>query len=148
MPAGTNSGIDKKDTFEMINALDGNAFWNAESIESLIFNSYVGGACVVELTEKHCEIIRANEKFQKELNTKHSVHELLKIDLFSLMSDAEIYRFQNEVYNSKQKGSEMRGEMRVLMQDSHSHEEYLRYSGRVIAQSSTCDVIYLLLLLK
>ena len=140
-----NSGIHKKNTFEMINALDGNAFWNAESIESLIFNSYVGGACVVELTEKHCEIIRANEKFQKELNTKHSVHELLKIDLFSLMSDAEIYRFQNEVYNSKQKGSEMRGEMRVLMQDSHSHEEYLRYSGRVIAQSSTCDVIYLLL---
>lgn len=68
----------------MINALDGNAFWNAESIESLIFNSYVGGACVVELTEKHCEIIRANEKFQKELNTKHSVHELLKIDLFLL----------------------------------------------------------------
>ena len=70
-----NSGIHKKNTFEMINALDGNAFWNAESIESLIFNSYVGGACVVELTEKQCEIIRANEKFQKELNTKHSVHE-------------------------------------------------------------------------
>lgn len=137
--------VKSKNEFEMINALDGNMFWNADSIESLIFNSYVGGACVVEYTKERCEIIRANDKFQKELCTELSIHELLKIDLFTLMSKGDVHRFCEEARTCELEGSEMRGELSIYITDIQLHKECLRYSGRVIAKSSTCSVIYLLM---
>ncbi|MDD4509391.1 MAG: EAL domain-containing protein [Oscillospiraceae bacterium] len=51
---------------ETVAALDNNAFWDPESMETLIFNSYVGGACVVEYHNGKAEILRANDRYIQE----------------------------------------------------------------------------------
>ena len=134
------------DIFETINALDSNAFWNPESIESLIFNSYVGGACVMEFTENKCEIIRANEKYREELRTELPTVELLKLDPYAFMSREDAQRIQTEVDRAKQDGLELRGEIVFsFLQTGHGHKECIRYYGRVIAKSSARSVVYFLI---
>lgn len=133
-------------TFETISALDGNAFWNSESMESLIFNSYVGGACVMEFTDGGCEIIRANEKYREEMRTDIPLTEILKIDPLTFMSQEEAWRFKEEVRIASRDGVEMRGD--IIFHDhltEPAHEECLRYYGRVIAKSPACSVVYLLI---
>lgn len=59
-----------------------NEFWNPESMETLIFNSYVGGACIFEYRNGTTEVIRMNDRYLsqfrglvKEEDTKqHSLH--------------------------------------------------------------------------
>lgn len=133
------------DMFEMINALDSNAFWSPESIESLIFNSYVGGACVVEFTEGKGEIIRANEKYRQELRTEMLLTEILRTDFFAFMTGEHARRIQSEVRCAAQDDLELRGEVTFSFRPfEHDHEEYLRYYGRVIAKGPIRSVVYLL----
>ena len=132
--------------FETINAMDSNAFWNPESIESLIFNSYVGGACVAEIRDDKCEIIRANEKYREELHTELPLTDILRLDLYSFMRRADRERIQAEVRRAEQDDRAIRGEVVFSIHEAgHEHEECIRYYGRVIAKSSTCSVVYLLL---
>lgn len=134
------------DMFEMINALDSNAFWNPESIESLIFNSYVGGACVAEFTDGKCEVIRANEKYREELRTQMPLADILRLDLFTFMTSEDAGRIQAEVSRAEQDGLEIRGEIVFTFHHiEHDHAECLRYYGRVIAKSPTRSVVYLLI---
>ncbi|MDO5563057.1 MAG: EAL domain-containing protein [Synergistaceae bacterium] len=40
-----------------------NEFWDVESHATVIFNTFVGAACIVEYKDEHAEILRANDKF-------------------------------------------------------------------------------------
>ena len=50
-------------TLETIENMDNNTFWDPKSMDTLIFNSYVGGACIFEYHNDKIEIIRANDKY-------------------------------------------------------------------------------------
>lgn len=131
--------------FEMINTLDNNAFWSPESIESLIFNSYVGGACVAEFKEGTCEIIRANEKYREELRTEIPLADILRTNLFTFMSEDDSQRIQDELLHAEKSGGELKGEVAFHIHNVRGRdEEWLRYYGRVIAKSQTCHVVYFL----
>ena len=41
------------------------AFWDAHSMETLVFNSYVGGACIFEYHNNVTEVIRFNESYEQ-----------------------------------------------------------------------------------
>lgn len=132
-------------TFETIDVLDGRTFWSPESLESLIFNSYVGGACVVEFTEDGCEVIRANEKFRETLNTPLPLDELLKIDPLTCLSDEDAARLRDEVRRAARDGRELSGELAfALAKTDPSHREHLRYRGRTIAQGRFRNEVYFL----
>ena len=132
-------------TFETIDVLDSSTFWSPASLESLIFNSYVGGACVAEFTEDGCEIIRANEKFRDTLNTPLTLGELLKIDPLTCLSDEDAARLRDEVYEAARRGREVSGELAFsLVKTNPSHREHLRYRGRTIAQGRFRNEVYFL----
>ncbi len=44
-----------------------NSFWDLHSMETLIFNTYVGGACIFEYCQDRVEVIRVNDKYMKVL---------------------------------------------------------------------------------
>ena len=50
---------------ETVDALDNNAFWDPDSMETLIFNSYVGGACIFEIHGGKLELLRVNDKYAR-----------------------------------------------------------------------------------
>jgi diguanylate cyclase (GGDEF) domain len=45
------------------------AFWDPSAQTALLFNSFVGGAAILEYRAGHAEILRANDKFYSELET-------------------------------------------------------------------------------
>lgn len=48
--------------------LDMGAFWDPNSFESLMFNTYVGAAAILELRDEHFELLRANRKYLNMFN--------------------------------------------------------------------------------
>ncbi|WP_218958727.1 EAL domain-containing protein [Eggerthella guodeyinii] len=132
-------------TFETIDVLDSSTFWSPESLESLIFNSYVGGACVVEFTEGGCEVIRANDMFRETLNTPLTLGELLKIDPLTCLSDQDAARLRADVLQAAREGRELTGELAfTLAKTDPAHQEHLRYRGRTIAQGRFRNEVYFL----
>ncbi len=52
-----------------IDTLNNNEFWNPKSMETLIFNSYIGGACIFEYdtVTQRTELLRINDQYLHEL---------------------------------------------------------------------------------
>ena len=48
---------------QTLETLDNNAFWDPDAMDTLIFNSYVGGACILEYHDGRLEQLRANDHF-------------------------------------------------------------------------------------
>ena len=46
-----------------LKTLDNNEFWNPKSMDTLIFNSYVGGACIFEYYKGKTDILRLNDQY-------------------------------------------------------------------------------------
>ena len=46
-----------------VRTLNNNAFWDPKSLDTLIFNSFVGGACIFEYRNGNLEMLRVNEKY-------------------------------------------------------------------------------------
>lgn len=78
-----NSGKEQKITsLETVDHLDNNAFWDPRSMETLIFNSYVGGACIFEYKDGKIEMLRINRKYVQEFgNSNFSTEEVLKLQI-------------------------------------------------------------------
>lgn len=131
-------------TPETVDVIDGNAFWNPESIETLVFNSYVGAACVAEFTERGCEIIRANEKFRDALCTDMPLADLLALDPLARALEDPTMHLLEQLRQAEKDGSELRGEIAFSPQTDLNREEHLRYHGRLIAQSPIRSVVYFL----
>lgn len=143
-----DTGLKARDVnmFETVSMLDGNAFWNPASLDSLIFNSYVGGACVAEVTEGGCEIIRVNDEFRNTLRSNLPLLDLLKLDPFDCLPEDDALRLVNEVRLAERNGLELHGETTYrLIASDPSHQGHLRYRGRVIAKSPTSSVVYFLI---
>lgn len=53
----------KLGSLQTVDKWNNNAFWNPQSMETLIFNSYVGGACIFEYHGDRVELLRYNKGY-------------------------------------------------------------------------------------
>ncbi len=65
-------------------------FWNASAQMALLFNSYVGGAAILEYGNGNVEILRANDRFYRELETTRS--DYIKLQMHTLDRFDSYYR--------------------------------------------------------
>lgn len=68
---------------EFIETLDARRFWNPESLETLIFNQYVGGAAIFLYREGVVEGLRVNTKYLKEIGMNMSESEVIHADAWA-----------------------------------------------------------------
>ena len=54
------AGMNSVENFE------NNDFWNPKSMETLIFNSYIGGACIFEYSGDKTEVLRINDEYIRQ----------------------------------------------------------------------------------
>lgn len=66
--------IPKLNLIDSLNAVN---FWDPRSQETLIFNSYVGGAAIMDYCEGHLELLRVNAKYVQEIGMNLSEKELI-----------------------------------------------------------------------
>lgn len=132
-------------SMETIEGMDRGQFWNPSSIETLLFSSYVGGACVLEYHDNKLEILRMNKSFKEVLNTNHAWDALMGYDVFDAVDPS--YREElTEIVNSCiNLGDSRKGVCHIFFNhETPTHNEYIRYKARVIAKTDTYALCYVL----
>ena len=66
-------------TMHLIQQLDAGKFWDPNSIETLIFNNFVGGAAIFTYNDATSEakLLRVNRKYVKEIGMNMNEHDLI-----------------------------------------------------------------------
>ena len=71
---------------DLISQMDVGKFWDPSSLETLIFNNYVGGAVIFTYQDGQLEILRVNEKYIKTIGMNMTEKEILTSDPWSCFS--------------------------------------------------------------
>lgn len=74
-----------------VDMADANAFWNPDSQETLIFNSYVGGAAIMEYAGGHVELLRANGKFRDMMRMENIGRYVYILEKVMLPEDRKLF---------------------------------------------------------
>lgn len=120
--------------------LNNNDFWNPNSMDTLIFNSYVGGACIFEYFNGKTELLRVNDQYTKELGF---FAEMPSGDLgrgFPLWlskgnKEKMLRNIEKAIATGKSSGIEL-----FLRYGKHS--EYIRTTVRTIANTNGRHLLY------
>ena len=62
---------------KLIDKLDAEKFWSPESFETLVFNTFVGGAAVISFKDDEIETLRVNERYLKELGMNMNQQDII-----------------------------------------------------------------------
>ncbi len=135
---------DKKiNTDKKLTHFDQNAFWDPSSIETLIFNSNVGGACIFEICNGKYELIRSNERYAAELELS------AKVDLRSFtmeptyyLNDENIKIVRENIQKAIDTEEESTCEINFTNPTKNNKLEYVRSTIRMIARSQQSYLFY------
>ncbi|NJP40605.1 PAS domain-containing protein [Oscillospiraceae bacterium HV4-5-C5C] len=123
--------------------LSTNSFWDPTSIDTLIFNSFIGGACILEVNQLHIEVLRANHKYVRVVNQAGmSIEEAMKLNWLDYMAQRSRQLFLQRLDRSSQNGEEYTDEYIFSYLPGCSNEVYLRLALRVIAASGERRLVY------
>ena len=86
-----STSLKKSSINEQINTVD---FWNPKSLETLIYNTYVGAACIISYFNNKLELQRVNQPYIEQLGVDLTERELLqmKFDEFESIEDLNNYK--------------------------------------------------------
>lgn len=72
---------------DLIETLNAHNFWNPDSLETLIFSNYVGGAAIFEYRLGKAEVLRVNQKYLQEICMNLTEKELIESDPFAVFDE-------------------------------------------------------------
>lgn len=128
---------------ETVENLDNNAFWNPGSMDTLIFNSYVGAACIFEYYKGNVELLRANSNFVHLLgNSAIGVDDILKLDWLSCLTEEGRKTVRSALRHSIETGKEVSEEYVFCNIPGCPAKTYLRSTMRVIASAGARYLVY------
>lgn len=71
----------------LIATMDAEKFWNPESLETLIFSNYVGGAAIFSYKNGAVEMQRVNQKYLKELGMNLSAKDIIELNVWDTFDE-------------------------------------------------------------
>lgn len=71
-----------KEPIDLIDTLNAGKFWDPSSMETLIFNNFVGGAAIFTYSKGEIEILRVNQKYVKEICANLTEQDIIDSDPF------------------------------------------------------------------
>ena len=129
----------------LIESMDAGKFWNPNSLETLIFNHYVGGAAIFSYQDGEIQVLRVNEKYMKELGMNMCEKDILNANLWEQMDDANHKIYETTLRKAIQSreeescdtwrtvSSKICGEQKICIRNSlrmigRAGEQYLFYT--------------------
>jgi PAS domain S-box-containing protein len=123
-----------------LETFDSSEFWNPRSMDTLIFNSFVGGACVFEYYKGKTDVLRLNDRYIRELaGVVGRDKEASMVKISEFMNDADrdvLFGCIREAINNQE---ETTCEVRL---SGNGHTEYLRVTVRMIARTDDRALCY------
>ncbi len=126
----------------MVN-LDNNAFWDPNSMETLIFNSYVGGACIFEYANGRTELLRVNDNYAREIGLPEGGVSLAqRLDLAEHMDAENLCILDENIRRAIETGAEACCEVRLTGLREGGEDAYIRAAVRLIAKAGSRCLLY------
>ena len=128
----------------LIDNMNAGAFWSPESLETLIFNNYVGGAAVFEYDGQRAEVLRVNKKFLQELGMNVSEHDVVSSDHLALIDDSSRADYLHALERAAETDSERECEVWCTLESPCCGTERicLRVTVRAIGKSPVSTLYY------
>ncbi len=128
---------------ETVEKFDSSTFWNPESMDTLIFSSYVGGACIFEYRNGSIELLRANDKYAQVIgNANTTIDELLRLRWDEHMDADDREQLSENIQRSIETKNEVTGEYCFRNLPGCPKDTYVRSTLRVIAQADDRCLVY------
>ena len=128
---------------QAVENLNNNAFWDPKSMDTLIFNSYVGAACIFEYHNRKIELLRVNKKFTQILGGgAMPVEDVLRLDWIACLEPESLRLVREVLTRSAQTGEEYAEEYVLENIPGCAPKTYLRATMRVIATVGDRMLVY------
>ncbi len=127
---------------QTLETLNNNAFWDPKSMETLIFNSYVGGACIFEYHHGKTELLRVNEQYAQALGhfcpaTAPISDQSVEHNLDPENHERLLSNIRTAIDTQQESACEL-----TLTDEAGVHREYIRATVRVIASTQERYLLY------
>lgn len=135
----------KTATLETVEHLDNNAFWDPDSLDTLIFNSYLGGACIYEYgsDDGSIEFLRVNDKYAQMIGgVGMSIEDVLKLDWSAHLDETSLEELPVIMEEAAATGEERTIELALFGLPGCAETTFLRSTLRVIARSGLRWLVY------
>jgi len=128
-----------------IETMDANRFWSEDSLETLIFSNFVGGAAIFDYHEGgKAEVLRVNEKYLRELGMNLSEREVVNHNPMDYMEAGDLKIYRQTIERAIKSGEEEECETWRTVTSSCCGQERicLRSTMRVIGRSKVGYIFY------
>ena len=129
---------------KLIDTLNIANFWSSDSLETLIFSNFVGGAAIFEYRGQKPEILRVNRKYLAELGMNLSEKELVNANFLDFFDEAGREVYIKMLDCAIESGEEQESEAWRTITSSCCGEEKMciRSTVRVIGKSKDNYLFY------
>jgi len=119
-------------------------FWDPNSLETLIFSNYVGGAAILKLHDDKIEVLRVNDKYIKELGMNMTYSEILKRDLLEQLGPEDREIMMQALKRAIETGEESECTTKRLIHSTCCGDEtiYVRSFIQLIGKSDNEYIFY------
>ncbi|MDO4552876.1 MAG: EAL domain-containing protein [Bacillota bacterium] len=130
-------------SMETVENLDSNSFWNPKSMDTLIFNTYVGGACIFEWHDNRVELLRANEKYARMMGGEGcTVEDVMNLVWEEHMDPAFAGTVKETLEHAMETGDDAVCEIMYRDLFGRNGETWVRTTFRAIARTSDRCIFY------
>lgn len=129
---------------KLIDALNVANFWSSDSLETLIFSNFVGGAAIFDYRNKKPEILRVNKKYLTELGMNLSEKEIVSANILNFFDEEGRENYLNMLERAIETGEEQECEAwRILSSACCGREKMcIRSTVRMIGKSKDSYLFY------
>ena len=130
----------------LLKAINAERFWDPDSLETLIFNSYVGAAAILNYEDGEAEVFRVNPKYIKEIGMNMTEQEILARDPWDYFTPESKAIYEDTIRKACDSGEEETCETwRVFTSKSCGEDRVcIRSDLRVIGRSGNQRIIYVM----
>jgi len=119
-------------------------FWDPNSLETLIFSNYVGGAAILKLHEGKIEVLRVNDKYIRELGMNMTYDDILKNDFLQRLNKEDQDLMMKTLQKSIETGEEHECVTKRLIHSTCCGDEtvYVKSYVQLIGRSDDEYIFY------
>ncbi len=128
----------------LIETMDADRFWSSESLETLIFSNYVGGAAIFEYKNGKAEVLRVNKKYLQELGMNLTEKDIVNKSLSDFLGKSDQTLYINMLEKAIKTGEEQECETwRNICSSSCGEEQIcIRSTIRLIGHGKDHYIFY------
>ncbi len=132
----------------LIEAMDAGRFWSEDSLETLIFSNFVGGAAILHYSNGGmAEVLRVNEKYLQELGMNLSEKEIISHDPMDFMDAGDVETYRQTIHRAIETEDEEECETWRTITSSCCGQERIciRSTMRIIGRSKGNYIFYVMI---